>query len=122
MTTKMLSSLALASITTGISMCENFGEVAEAINHVIGYSLWTHELPGVAKDAKAAVLRQYPDMPAEEPEDWRLCAADVIERYGTKLPVEKGMLVRGLSPLASLRMLTDAEIIPVDPSAVGRDG
>lgn len=119
MTVKMLSSLALASITTGISMVDNFGEVAEAISHVVGYDLWTHELPGAAKDAKAAVLRQYPDMPAEEPEDWRLCAADVIERYGTKLPVEKGMLVRGLSPLASLRMLTDAEIIPIDLSKAG---
>ena len=122
MTTKMLSSLALASITTGISMCENFGEVAEAISHVIGYDVFMHEMPGVWKDAKAAVLRQYPDMPAGEPADWRLCAAAVIERYGTKLPIERGMLVRGLSPLASLRMLTDAEIIPVDSSAVGRDG
>lgn len=120
MTVKMLSSLALASITTGVSMCQDFGDIKQAVSHVIGYDVFTHEMPGVRKDAKAAVLRQYPDMPTEEPEAWRLCAADVIERYGTKLPVEKGMLVRGLSPLASLRMLTDAEIIPVDPSAVGR--
>lgn len=121
MTSKTLSSLALASITTGVSMCEDFGDIAHAFNHVIGYDLWTHELPGAWKDAKAAVLRQYPDMPTEEPEDWRLCAADVIKRFGTTLSVERGMLVRGLGPMASLRMLTDAEIIPVDLSKAARD-
>ena len=114
MTTKSIDPRALASITTGISLLENFSEVAAAISHVIGYPVWTHELPMVAKDASAAVLRQFPEMPTDDSGDWRKCAADVLERYGKKVKVERGMMVRGLAPEASLRMVTDAEIIPIE--------
>lgn len=113
--TKIFDPRALASITTGILLLDGFGKVHEAIEHVLGRSLWTHELPGASKEASAAVLAQFPDMPTECA-DWRVVGDAVIDRYGAEVAVRRGSTERTVSPLATARMVLDdvVEIIPVE--------
>lgn len=110
---KSIDPRALASITTTTTLIE-FAKVHEAIEHIVGYDVFTHEILVVIKDVQAAVLRQFPDMPTDDGGDWQKCAAAVLERYGPTVEVERGMMVRGLPPEASLRMITDAPIIPIE--------
>ncbi|MDQ0305290.1 hypothetical protein [Ancylobacter polymorphus] len=93
----------LGSITTGTLLVGSFGDVHEAIEHIVGHPVWTHEIPGLFETARAAVLKHYPDMPATEPTDFRECAEDLVKRYGDALPMPKGTATRDKSPLATLQ-------------------
>lgn len=94
MTIKKIDPRALGSITTGVLLLDGFSNVHEAITHVLGREVYTHELPSLRKEASAAVLRQFPDMPTSISGGWKETAASITERFGTLVDVEKGHTVR----------------------------
>lgn len=113
--TKQIRTLILGSITCDRSLCDcAFSDIHEAMNHVLGHPIWTHELSYFADQAKEQIIAQFPDMPTEPPDDWRVCALDLIARYGETVPVRRGNLERQSGPLETLREIKpDAEVIIV---------
>lgn len=93
----------LGSITSGTLLIQPFSLVHEAIEHIVGHPVWTHELPAVCRDLCAPeILSRYPDMPKETPEDWQACAASLSDRYGPAVSMPRGNGVRTSSPLETL--------------------
>lgn len=92
----------LGSITSGTLLVESFGDVHEAIEHIIGHPVWTHELPGALDTARAEVMRLYPGMPDTETADFRECAEGLLKTYGAAIPMPKGTATRDKNPVATL--------------------
>lgn len=102
MSTKAIDPRALGSITTGILLLDDFGKVHEAIIHVLGREVWTHELPSVSAEATAAVLRQFPDMPTDVGGDWKATATAITSKFGALVDVEQGHTKRTAGPVETL--------------------
>jgi len=104
MATKMLSTLGLAGITTGVALEEKgFAHIHEAIEWVVGHPVWTHELPAIFPTARALVLEQFPDMPtAVEDGKVQEVADSVVARYGNQVEVRQGSARRTKDPLTTL--------------------
>lgn len=92
----------LGSITSGTLLIEPFSKVHEAIEHIVGHPVWTHEIPGVRATARAEVMRLYPGMPDGDVADFRGCAEGLLKTYGDAIPMPKGTATRDKSPLATL--------------------
>jgi hypothetical protein len=102
---KMLSTLAVGTLTTGVSLVERFAGVGEAAEWIMGRPVWTHELPGARPEIVRLILDQHPDMPTEvDPGDdgWRLTRQDLLDRYGEQIEVAEGASERTEDPLTSL--------------------
>jgi len=101
MSIKKIDPRALGSITTGVLLVEGFGAVHEAITHVLGREVWTHELPSVSDEARAAVLRQFPEMPTNVERSWSETAAAILAKYGATVEVETGSTHRMVDPFTT---------------------
>ncbi|WP_343609296.1 hypothetical protein [Novosphingobium sp.] len=102
---KRLDPLALASLTTGVVLCnEGFGPVSEAAEWVLGYPVYTHEFIVTAtKDAiKQGILAQFPAMPTVLSTDWQTLAGQVRADFGDWVEVRRGTASRDQSPIESL--------------------
>ena len=103
MTDKNFDPRAIASITTGVLLIEDFPQVHAAIEHIAGYPVWTHELPRVSREVCVpAILAIYPDMPLEMPDDWKVCADGLLERYGVSIQMPEGSAARTEDPISTL--------------------
>lgn len=106
---KMLSTLAVGTLATGISLVEKFAGVGEAAEWIMGHPVWTHEIPSVRPEIVRLILAQYPDMPTDvHPGDggWRMTRHELLERYGEQIEFAEGATERAEGPIASLaRML-----------------
>lgn len=103
---KQLDPRALAGITTGVLLVsEGFPAIHEAIEHVLGRPVWTHELPQCWNEARAAVLAQFPEMPTDVGGDYQATADAVRAKYGDRVPVHRGSTVRALDPITTARMV-----------------
>jgi hypothetical protein len=96
--TKHFDPCVLASITTGVLLVYPFSRVHEAIEHVLGRPIWTHQIPAVTAAASAEVLRQYPDMPTVSEDNWKELARMVTEKYGASVPLEAAIVPKGVKP------------------------
>lgn len=107
---KPIDTLVLASITSGISMVEDFGEVHDAFNFIIGFSLYTHELPLYRLLATDFILAEHPDLPTCKPDDWKATATALIAKHGVSLDMPRGKWVREQSAYDTLDTVMTAEI------------
>lgn len=118
--TKQLSTLAVATITTGIVLVHGFAGVGEAFEHIMGHPVWTHEMPGYGDRARDLVLAQYPDFPTNLPnrDQWQAFSAELVERYGETIEIVQGEGLRDMDPLSSLAdMVGDRPVIVVEPQS-----
>lgn len=101
--TKQIDPAALATLTTGIVMVESFSAVHEAAEWLLGHPVWTHEfvVPEIKRALIDEVLRQFPDMPTEKPEDWATCRLSLHSTYGDTVAVKKGKRERTVDPVTS---------------------
>jgi len=104
---KNLNACAIATITTGIVLVHGFEGVGEAFEHVLGHPVWTHEMPMFADKAKALILEQHPDFPAEPPADFQALMAKLIQDWPEGIPIESGGEVRKLDPISSIAVALD---------------
>lgn len=88
---------AAASITTGILLCDNFGEVHELMEWLAGFPIWTHQIPRLSNELRALALVQHPGLPTKETigevnrdNNWPTILADIERRLGPKLAFKKG--------------------------------
>lgn len=112
--TRKFPTVVVASITTCIMLTDEFSQVHECLEYVLGRPIWTHEIPGTRKEAMAAIMTALPDMPTECAEDWRVTRDAVVERFGETVTVPKGNTERTLDPATTLKMLRpDADVAVV---------
>ena len=77
--------------------------VHEAAEWLLGHPVWTHEfiIPEIKQALIDEVLRQFPDMPTEKPEDWATCRLSLHSAYGDTVAVERGNRERTVDPVTS---------------------
>lgn len=103
---KAIDPAALATLTTGTVLVD-FSQVHEAAEWLMGHSIWTHQLPALADEIKAAALSQFPGLPTVAPDDWRACRDAVRAQYGATVLTKQGAN-DPISPLAHLPALATA--------------
>jgi len=115
---KTFSSLAVASAATGVGLCEglSFSTMGEIASHVLGYPIWTHEIPDASPKVWLLIKQQFPMLPTREEAsaDWRAAAASMTAAYGDMIDVAAGNGTRKESPLDTLqKMVGDKPVIAV---------
>lgn len=106
--TKMIDPCALASLTTGIVLCEDgFSKVHEAAEWLLGHPVWTHEFidPDIKAALISAVAEQYPTISTEKPADWRARIAELRAEFGEAVKVRQGNRKRARGPVESLAQI-----------------
>lgn len=101
---KQLSTLAVATITTGIVLVHGFAGVGEAFEWIMGHPVWTHEMPRFGDRARDLVIAQYPDFPIKIPDrsKWEDFARDLVGQYGETIEISQGTEARNIDPISSL--------------------
>lgn len=100
---KALSTLAVATLTTGIVMVHGFAGVGEAAEWIMGHPVWTHELPDVQPRIVELVLAQRPDFPIEVGSDLRSTINAILTVHGDTIELARGAERRAADPLSTLR-------------------
>lgn len=100
--TKDFDPRAIATLTTGTMLLDDFSKVHEVAEFVLGRPIWTHEFPREAETLQRLILEQLPDMPTSIAGTWPLTAAAVVNRYGESVSLRKGTTERAVDPLTSL--------------------
>lgn len=98
------------TLLTGVIMTTK--GVVECAGHLLGYSIFVHEIPDAEEQIKAAILAQHPQLGDVEPIEAERPDAAVflgeylkrqVAKYGATLPLARGDLRRTESPVRSLK-------------------
>ncbi len=92
----------IGSITSGILLLNDFGKVHEAIEWIMGFPVWTHELPSFSQQCAKLAKDQFSGMPMGEVANWQETADFLLSEYGPAISVLRGRGERDQSPIASL--------------------
>jgi hypothetical protein len=111
METKAFSTASLASISSGVLLC-NFSDVHGAAEHLMGHPIWTHEFASkpLWELMKAKLLEQHPSLPTEPPEgtdetNWQAWRDQLIAKLGAELTITKGEEERAADPITTARAM-----------------
>ncbi|CAH1696099.1 conserved hypothetical protein [Hyphomicrobiales bacterium] len=107
--TKPFDTLVLASITSGTALTDDYGDLHEAVEHILGHLIWRHEYAASRKLAAKIICACYPDLPTDPIADVPAVQAELSRRYGAELAMPKGSIRRAGSPLDTLRDLYIAQ-------------
>jgi hypothetical protein len=95
---KNISTLALISITTGRLFCD-FDVMHEAIEHVAGRSVWTHEFPTLFETLRDIVLKQHPHLSSIDDDIEKINVDSAkhfanlyVSKFGETLPTAQGQI------------------------------
>jgi hypothetical protein len=94
--TREFPTAVIASISSGIMLCENFSLIHEAAEFLMGHPIWTHHFADkqLTADMRATVAAQCPGMPARDgditPENWRERLAELETKFGKTQIIRKG--------------------------------
>jgi hypothetical protein len=112
-------------LTTGYELGGGFDRAHEAMEHVLGHPIWTHEMAecGLWDRLREAVLAQHPNLGDAEAfapgskdraviaEYLRGYIARAEAQFGKTLPLARGAAERTESPLASLERVAKGKPI-----------
>ena len=123
--TKTLSTRSVLSVASGRHCGGEFSEIHEAITHILGWDVFTHELAEkeVWEEARESALRSCPGIEVfatrAEATSSLIAISEIVQEaervLGLSLEVEEGMGVRREHPLASLtRIAPDKPIIVIE--------
>jgi hypothetical protein len=117
--TKDFPTCDVLSTITGVLIAESgIGVVYEVLNWATGESVFTHQLPRISKELRAAMVAVRPELGAAvseaeqvNPENWHDFAALWLDRYGPTIAVPKlgADEHERIDPMSEL-----AEIVPPD--------
>lgn len=100
---KQLKTLVVGSLISDVALCAmKIPEIHEAVEHIAGHPVWTHEISQIADLIEPLILAQFPDMNALEGEDYIAHGTRLIAKYGETIAVAKGDLERTTSPIDTL--------------------
>ncbi len=111
---KEFTKATLLSITSGINLCEDFGDVAGAINFLAGHDVFTHQLPRVSKELTPLLVEDYPALnigvPKMEPEK----LPDFIDFYNLEEKVKVTPYnLKTRDPIKEAEENFDGPIVPI---------
>ena len=103
---------AVLSVSTGIMLARDFGEVHRLMDHLTGDTLFTHQLPRAFKPCAAALKTQFPALSGIVPppnvgavlDEWILEQTKSIGAAFDVEPMPAGAW-RAMDPIAELHML-----------------
>lgn len=102
--TKNFSTAAIASLSTGILLCDSFSSVHEAAEFLMGHPIWTHQFASkeLCSDMTTAIAKQCPGMPTEmsgvTSENYRDRVAELESRFGKFVTIRKGDGLTAMAP------------------------
>lgn len=92
----------IASISSGIMLCESFAQIHEAAEFLMGHPIWTHHFADekLVADMRAAALEQCPGLAGIEitSENWREKRAETIATLGSTQIIHKGSGLTAMLP------------------------
>jgi hypothetical protein len=104
METREFPTAVIASISSGILLCE-FGKMHEAAEYLMGHPIWTHHFASkdLWKAMQAKVLEQCPGMPTEidgiTADNYKQHVADLESELGAVATIRKGDGKTAMHPL-----------------------
>ena len=98
-----MTSDAAATLSTGVFMGGDFSTVHEAAEWLMGFPVWTHELPSLGKTLVERVCEQVPGMPASAGDRWEHTRDQLLTRFGDTVILLRGdgQRSRGKDPLTT---------------------
>ncbi len=100
--TREFSTAAIASISSGVLLCEDFGKMAEAAEYLMGHPIWTHHFADkqLCDDMKRTIAEQCPGMPTELEggPTWRAQLAEIESKFGKTVRIRKGSGLTAMLP------------------------
>lgn len=94
--TREFPTAVIASISSGIMLCDTFSAIHEAAEYLMGHPIWTHHFADkqLVEDMRSSVVAQCPGMPARDgeitPENWREKLAALLVEHGPTQTIRKG--------------------------------
>jgi len=86
----------IASISSGVLLCDSFSDMHEAAEFLMGHPIWTHHFASkeLCKDMQRMVLAQCPGMPTEESgitkENYKTKLSEIESELGKIVRIRKG--------------------------------
>ncbi len=101
--TREFPTVVIASIASGIMLCESFSMIHEAAEYLMGHPIWTHHFADkqLTEDMLAAIARQCPGMPVRgqiTTENWREKCAELEAELGPTQTIQKGAGLTAMLP------------------------
>lgn len=93
--TRTFPVVAIASISSGILLCE-FGNMQEAAEYLMGHPIWTHHFASkdLQREMQAAIAEQCPGMPTKiegiTKENYLAKVAELEREFGAVVTIRKG--------------------------------
>lgn len=80
------------SVTTGIFLAPDIGNVYDLLNYMTGDNLFTHQLPRAADRCRVVIIAQHPelanvDVLTVRNNDWHAFLAEQVAIYGNEIRV-----------------------------------
>jgi hypothetical protein len=95
----------IASISTGIMLCESFDKLHEAAEFLMGHPIWTHHFGSKQfhQEMQRTIAEQCPGMPTEAPDtvnkdNWREYLTQIEADIGPTVKIRKGSGLTAMLP------------------------
>jgi hypothetical protein len=117
------STAIIASLSTGITLCE-FSEIGDAAEFLLGHPIWSHHLSDetICSDIKRMIAEQCPGMPADlqnvSTENYRDHIVRLEREFGKTVKIRKGSGLTAMLPTDGIAQSLEEEP-PSTTSAFG---
>ncbi len=94
----------IATLSSGILLCEKFSAVHEAAQFLMGHLIWTHHFANRAfqREMQQTILEQCPGMPTELPDvtptNYKAKVAELEAAIGKTVRIRKGSGLTAMLP------------------------
>lgn len=94
----------IASITSGVMLCDSFGDIHEAAEYLMGHPIWTHHFADkqLASEMQRTALEQCPGLPTDlshvSHDNWRAAVSELERKLGKTVKVRKGSGLTAMLP------------------------
>ena len=126
--TREFPTAVIASISSGIMLCENFSAIHEAAEYLMGHMIWTHHFADkqLTEDMRAMVAEQCPGMPVRDgqitPENWRERLAELLAEFGPTQTIRKGPGLTAMLPTDGIPDHVETIAVTTDGNCGGTTG
>jgi hypothetical protein len=119
--TREFPTAVVASISSGIMLCETFSAIQDCAEYLMGHPIWTHHFADkqLIADMRAMVAEQCPGMPSDgqiTPENFREKLAQLVAEFGPTQTIRKGHGLTAMLPTDGIPDHVEKLVITADGS------
>lgn len=122
MSTRDFPTAVIASLSSGVMLCEKFSDMHEAAEFLMGHPIWTHHFADktLTGEMKRMILEQCPGMPTELEggPTWRDQLAKVEAEIGKTVRIRKAGGLTAMLPTDGIPEHLKDNVIIVDTAKV----